>query len=71
MAGDEDDSPTGRHQRQGECGQPDLRVTIEPQGVAGVGVAFQLSEALQVLWDWSESWAEGESGGVWARGSRK
>lgn len=34
---------------------------------AGVG----LSEALQALWDWSESWAGGESGGVWTRGDRK
>ena len=31
---------------------------------AGVG----LSEALQPLWDWSESWARGDSRVVWQRG---
>ncbi|MEU1982708.1 helix-turn-helix domain-containing protein [Nocardia sp. NPDC019395] len=34
---------------------------------AGVG----LSEGLQPLWDWSESWARGDSGGVWTRGNAK
>ncbi|MFI5716716.1 winged helix-turn-helix transcriptional regulator [Nocardia sp. NPDC051750] len=34
---------------------------------AGVG----LSEALQPLWDWSESWARGRSGGVWMRDNAK
>ncbi|MGI5220178.1 winged helix-turn-helix transcriptional regulator [Nocardia sp. CA-290969] len=34
---------------------------------AGVG----LSEALQSLWDWSESWARGGSGAVWRRGTAK
>ncbi|MGN2636592.1 winged helix-turn-helix transcriptional regulator [Nocardia takedensis] len=45
---------------------------IEKHGPKGAyeltAVGVGLSEALQPLWDWSESWEPGSTGGPWFRG---
>ncbi|MGW4365359.1 winged helix-turn-helix transcriptional regulator [Nocardia takedensis] len=48
---------------------------IEKHGPKGAyeltAVGVGLSEALQPLWDWSESWEPGSTGGPWFRGESR
>ncbi len=67
--------------RMGNCSSSMLSNRLQQLQVAGLvdkhgpkgayeltGAGVGLSEALQPLWDWSESWASGSSRGVWFRG---
>ncbi len=41
VAGDEDDSPSGAHQRKRELRQTYLRIAVEPHRIVGGGPGFQ------------------------------